>query len=438
MSLVSRSQSQRSIRSFRLTLTRLLVIAATPLITAAARGDEWPRFRGPTGQGMTSETGLPTVWGAKENKNVVWKAELPPAIAAGRADNNQSSPIVWGDRVFATTVFWPTGKPQSEFPEQHVTCFNLSDGARQWDTVVPHGPWLLADLRGGYGAPTPATDGQRLYVAFGSATIAALDMQGKLLWQKEIADYKSIDVSFASSPILYRDTVLLLCDKNDHASTLTAYDAASGEVRWEKKRPNVAFDHTTPVQVEIHGKPQLLIAASNSLEGVDPENGDLLWQANTPGDVPSPIYHRGLVYSDSGRGGPGIAVDPDGSGDLTKTNVKWKIAQIPEGLSSPAAFGNALYRLHTPAVLRSFDMADGRQRFTARLDGVATQASPIVTAEGVIYLASAGRSYVIKAGPNLDILSVNDLDDPGPASPAAAHGMLILKGSKYLFGIGKK
>ena len=415
-----------------------LVTIVFVLASATARADEWPRFRGPTGQGLTSETNLPTTWGGKESKNIAWKVSLPATEAQGRADNNQSSPIIWGDQVFVTTVYWPAGTPTSEFPEQHVTCYKLADGTRQWDVTVPHGPWLLTDLRGGYDAPTPATDGRRLYVAFGSATIAALDMRGKPLWQRDIADYKSIDVCFASSPTIYRDTVLLLCDKNNAASTLIAYDAASGEIRWAKKRPTVAFDHTTPVLVEIDGKPELLVPASNALQGLDPETGDVLWWANTPGDVPSPVYHNGLVYTDSGRGGPGIAVDPHGSGDITKSNVKWKIPQIPEGLSSAVAFGDTLYRLHTPNVLRAFDTADGRERFKARLEGLATQTSPIVTPDGTIILASGGKSYVIKAGHQLDIVATNDLDDPSPASPAAAHGMLVIKGGKNLYGIANR
>ncbi|HEY2148478.1 MAG TPA: PQQ-binding-like beta-propeller repeat protein, partial [Pirellulales bacterium] len=260
-------------------------------VGAIARGEEWPKFRGPTGQGITSETGLPIEWGGKEGKNIVWKSPLPPTAIKGKADNNQSSPIIWGDAVFVTTVYWPDGTPQSEFPEQHVTRYRLSDGSRQWDKTVPHGPWLLTDLRGGYGAPTPATDGERLYVAFGSATIAALDLAGKRLWQHDLADYKSIDVCFASSPILYGNTVLLLVDKNGGASTLTAYDAASGDVRWQKKRPTVVYDHTTPLLVEIGGKPELLIAASSALQAVDPSSGDVVWSASTPGDVPTPVYH---------------------------------------------------------------------------------------------------------------------------------------------------
>jgi outer membrane protein assembly factor BamB len=423
---------------------RSFLAAATVITVLSIHGpktilaDDWPRFRGPTGQGLTNEINLPTTWGGKEAKNIAWKTPLPPTVAKGRADNNQSSPITSGERVFVTTVYWPAGTSTSEFPEQHVTCYTLIDGDRRWDVTVPHGPWLLTDLRGGYGAPTPATDGRRLFVAFGSATIAAIDLNGKPLWQHDIADYESIDVCFASSPIVYRDTVLLLCDKNSGASTLTAYDAASGDVRWEKKRPKVAFDHTTPVLAEVDGKPQLLVPASNALQGIDPDTGEVLWWANTPGDVPSPVYHNGLVYTDSGRGGPGIAVDPHGLGDITKTNVKWRIAQIPEGLSSAAVFGDTLYRLHTPNVLRAFDMADGHERFKARLEGIVTQASPIIAADGTIFFASGGKSYVTKAAHELDIIATNDLDDPSPASPAAAQGMLVIKGAKNLYGIGKR
>src|SRR5205807_1052114 len=150
----------------------ILLVVGLIAASNGARGEEWPRFRGPTGQGLTSETGLPIVWSGKDGKNVVWKRPLPPTAAKGRSDNNQSSPIIWGDAVYVTTVYWPAGKPQSEFPEQHVTCYKLTDGAERWDKTVPPGPWLLTDLRGGYGAPTPATDGRRLYVAFGSAVIA--------------------------------------------------------------------------------------------------------------------------------------------------------------------------------------------------------------------------------------------------------------------------
>jgi outer membrane protein assembly factor BamB len=381
---------------------------------------------------------LPIKWGGKNNENVLWKSPLPATAAKAEADANQSSPIVWGDQVYVTSAYWPAGKSHHEFAEQHITCYRLSDGARQWDTAVAHGPWQLGDLRGGYAAPTPTTDGQRLYVAFGSARISALDMQGKELWHRDIIDYKSIDVCFASSPILYRDTVILLTDKNQDKGRLTAYDKASGEIHWEKPRPTIVYGHTTPLLTTIGGKPQMLIASSHVLQAFHPENGELIWWVETVGDVPTPVYHNGLVYTDSGRGSQGIAVDPDGTGDITKTNIKWRVGNIPEALGSAVAFGDSLYRLHTPAVLRCFDMSDGHQRYAERLEGVSTPSSPIVTPQGILYFASAGKSYVVKAGHKLDILATNDLEDPCQAAPAVAQGRLILKGSRYLYCIGKK
>ncbi len=420
---------------------RALAIVVASLVLGSHRdllkAENWSGYRGPTGQGLTTETNLPTEWGGPKNLHVRWKTPLPPTVVKAEADRNQSSPIIWNDRIYATTVYWPAGTKHDEFPEQHVSCYQLDDGKQLWDVTVPHGPWRLGDLRGGYGAPTPATDGQRLYVAFGSAIIAALDMQGKLIWKQELKDSTAFDVAFATSPVIYRDSILMHCGRNNKLSTLTAYDAATGNVRWEKKQPTLAFDHTTPTLVKIAGKPQLLVSGSSELQGVEPESGDVVWFASASGDVPSPVYDGSLVYSDSGRGGPGIAVDPIGMGDVTKTNIKWKIPQIPEGLGSAALSGDYLLRLHTPGVLRCFNFKTGKELFSSRLEGVSTQSSPIVAPDGVVYFASAGKSYVVKAGPKLEILATNDLQDGSEASPAVAPKRLILKGSKYMYCIRK-
>jgi outer membrane protein assembly factor BamB len=410
----------------------LLMLAIAP-----ARGENWPAFRGPTGMGTSSERNLPTKWNIKTGENIVWKVELKPTAAKGKADLNQSSPIVWGDQVIVATVYWPEGTAQSEFPEQHVTSYRLADGSEEWDCKVPVGAWKLSDLRGGYGAATAATDGKHIYIPFGSATLACLDMQGRLVWQKPIEHHESIDVAFATSPVLYKDHVLLLSDKNNKNSTLTAYDAATGEIAWTQKRPDVAFNHTTPLLATIAGKPQLIVAASNVLQGLDPESGEVIWKCATPGDVTMPVIRDNIVYSDSGRGGPGLAVDATGKGDVA-ANVKWRIGNIPEGLSSPVIAGDYLLRTHNPGVLRCIRWSDGGQQYSGRLNGASMQSSPVVTADGLVYFASGGRSYVIRPGKTLDIVATSDLDDAGAASPAISHGKLIIKGTKYLYAIGNQ
>jgi len=421
-------------------MLRTLLALGLIATTTAANAENWPQFRGPTGMGIVTEAGLPTTWGGPAGENVLWKVPLPGATPAGKAklDHNQSSPIVWGDRIFVTASHWPEGRQQSEFPEHHVACYRTADGMRLWDTTVDPGPWKLSDLRGGYSAPTPATDGQRVYVLFGSAVLAALDLDGKPLWRQELPDFQSFDVAIAGSPIVYRGSVILLSDKNNQKAVLTAYDPATGAIQWEQKRPGVAFAHSTPTIAEIGGRPQMLIGASNALQGLDPSSGEILWWVKTPGDVCSPVSADGIIYTDSGRGGPAVFVEPAGTGDLTATAVKGKVAQISEGLSSPVIAAGHVYRLHNPAILKCFNLRTGAEAFATRLEGVSVASSPIATPEGNIYFASAGKTFVIKAGPKFELVATNDLNDQSAASVAVANGKLFFKGREHLTCVSKK
>jgi outer membrane protein assembly factor BamB len=418
----------------------LLCLATLAVLHPAVRAGDWPGWRGPTGLGFTDDKALPLRWDGKTGQNVLWKVALPGTEAKADFDFNQSSPIVWGDRVFVTTVSWPPGVTRKEFPEHHVTCYRAGDGKQLWDTPVPHGPWLLNDFRGGgYGAPTPATDGERVYVLFGSAVFAALDLDGHIVWRKEINPH-AFDVCLSTSPVVYRDTVLLLCDQADpKRSRLAAFDCKTGAIKWERKRPDASFSHSTPVLVEVKGRPQLLVSASGALQGIDPADGTVLWSCRNPGDVPSPAYGAGLVFCDSGRGGPAVAVDPTGTGDVTKTHLKWTAGRVPDGtFSSPIIVGEHVYQLLGTGVLKCWKAADGTLLHEERLEGVTDAPSPVATADGRLYFASAGRSYVLRAGGKPEVLAVNDLGDRCRASPAVSNGRLFLKGQHFLFAIGNK
>ncbi|MBM4154806.1 MAG: hypothetical protein FJ221_07215 [Lentisphaerae bacterium] len=415
----------------------LLALTATTGVTADEPAGNWPQFRGPTGLGYTGEKNLPLQWGGPSNENVLWKS---PLIGAGHA-----SPIVWGDSVFVCTAKWPAdGATQSGvIPDHHVACYRVADGKLVWDTIVPPGPWKRNNAGdkpgGGYAAPTPVTDGKLVYCVFGSAVIAALDFQGKIVWRKEIVPY-SFDVMMGGSPILYQDTVILLNAMNG-GSNVSALDKATGELKWQQKYADMGFGHSTPVVIPVKEKPQLLVLASgmaekeNALRSLDPATGQPLWWCRGAGDSSSPAFGAGIVYFDSGRGGKGVAVDPSGTGDVSATHTRWTAKA--DGVSSPIIVGPHVYRLTGSGVLKCWATSTGEQVYSERLDGLSTKwASPITDGNGRLYFASAGKSYVIQSGPEFQVLAVNDLDDGNHPSPAVAQGRLFLVGLKSVYCIG--
>jgi outer membrane protein assembly factor BamB len=418
----------------------VLVFLATS--RGASCGEHWPQFRGPTGLGYTDDKHLPLQWGGPDKQHVIWQS---PLVGQGHA-----SPVIWGDAMFVCTVKWPgDGAPQADvIPDHHVVCYRVADGKRLWDTVIPPGPWLRKDFRsgpgGGYAAPTPVTDGRLVYCVFGSSVIAALDFQGQIAWRKEIVPY-TFDVTVGSSPVLFGQTVILLCAMASHSdSQVIAWDQSNGEVKWRRAFPDMAFGHSTPVLISVKAKPQLLVLASGmsesgqALRSLDPASGEPLWWCRGAGDAASPACGSGLVYFDSGRGGKGVAVDPSGVGDVSATHVRWTGPVISEAIGSPIIVGPHLYRLQSPGVLKCWEVATGKQVYAERLDGISsTWASPIADGAGRVYFATAGKSYVIQSGPEFRVLAVNDLGDGNHPSPAVAHGRLFLVGQRHVYCVGK-
>ncbi len=197
--------------------------------------------------------------------------------------------------------------------------------------------------------------------------------------------------------------------------------------------------------IDVDGKPQLIVVASQvaesrwGVQSFDPASGKLLWWCQAAGDAASAAFGSGIVYSDNGRGGAGVAIDPTGQGDVSDTHVKWRVDQVPEGIGSPVIAGGLVYRLHRPNVLKCWRASDGKQVYAQRLDHLSTTwASPIVDAAGRLYVATAGVSYVIQTGEEFKILATNDLGDPNHASPAVAGDKLILVGTRNVYCIATK
>lgn len=413
------------------------------LFAGGSQAEQWPAFRGPSGQGLSGAKDLPVEWGGAESENVLWKS---PIVGEGHA-----SPIVWGDRVFVCTARWDESvKDRTKvIPEHHVLCYRASDGKRLWDAKVEPGPWLRNDFRsgpgGGYAAPTPTTDGKHVFVVFGSSVIAALDYSGRQVWRNEIEPY-GFDVTVGSSPVLFRNTVLMLCTMSNKVdSRLNAYNKADGTVKWEAPLPTTGFAHSTPLPIEVNGKPQLVVVASGGgetdegVQSFDPTNGKRLWWCRGGGDASSAAFGAGIVYCDNGRGGPGVAIDTSGTGEVTDTHIRWRINHIPEAIGSPLIIGDLVYRLHKPNVLKCWRASDGKEVYAERLDKLTSNwASPIADASGRLYFATAGVSYVVQSGEEFKVLAVNDLGDPNHASAATASGKLFLVGTRNVYCVGAK
>lgn len=426
---------------FRMFPPALSAMALVLALLSPALGENWPAFRGPGGQGISTDKELPLKWNAKTGENVLWKA---PIRGQGHA-----SPIIWGDRLFICTVQWPAGTADQKkvIPDHFVTCYDARDGKRLWETQIDPGKWVRDDFRsgpgGGYACPTPCTDGKLVYAVFGSSVIAALDFEGKLAWRKEIEPH-SFDVTIGTSPILHGQTVLFVCamaKKND--SKIIAFDKATGDVKWETKTPDMAFAHSTPLIIEVAGRPQMLMAAGamgsgkHALQSFDPADGRRLWWCKGGGEASSPVFGSGIVYFDSGRGGAGTAVEPGGEGDVSETSIKWTTGNFGEAIGSPVIVDGRIYRLISGGVLRCWDAKTGEQVFSGRIGVSTTWASPVADGQGRIYFASAGKSVVVQAGAELKVLAENDLGDANHASPAASGGRLYFLGGNNVYCVGK-
>src|SRR5262245_31272135 len=419
----------------------VMVLAALVCFAAAGRAGDWPGWRGPTGVGDTDEKDVPLTWDGKTGQNILWKTPLRGGGPGqtGFGSPGHSCPIVWRNHVFITTAVWPAGATgeawKTEIPEHHVLCFRASDGRQLWDTVVPPGKCVVDNFYHGDAVPTPVTDGKHVFALFGSGVIAALDLDGKLVWREELPRLKDVDGGICSSPILYEDTVIFpgIADGG-----WRALGKATGKLKWEQKSRD-RNRMSTPALIRIGDRTQLIHYAGG-IQSLDPGTGELLWfcRGVTSGQS-SPVFGSGLLYTDAGRyGQQGNVVDATGKGDVSKTHVKWTAKATVAAGSSAIIVGPFIYRACDPGLIRCRELATGEILYEERTPGICPGASPIACADGRIYFGSPGKSYVIKAGPKFELLATNDLNDGHYTTPAVSNGRIFIKGKSHLWCIGTK
>jgi outer membrane protein assembly factor BamB len=401
----------------------LALTAAALLANSHASAENWPRWRGPQGNAVSSEAKLPLRW--SERENVAWKADLP--------GEGSSSPIVWDERVFVAYA-------RELGNRRGVLCLDRSTGKTLWTReITDENPEIASSLTG-HAAATPATDGQHVVAAFGNAGVVCYDFQGALLWHRRLGEFES-ELGLASSPVIHNDRVFLVCDHDGSRfrsfdSFLIALDLASGETRWKTERPGLFRSWSTPILAPVGEAFELVVSAQDELRGYDPGNGDLLWRVTGMSGwvAPSPVFAHNLIFATSGKDGPTMAVRPGGRGDVTETQVAWQHARGAPYVCSPLVYGDFLYVHTEQGVLTCRRAATGEEVYRRRLDGKFSASA--VSGDGKIYLTSeAGETFVLKPGETFEILAKNSLGEECLASPAISNQCLFLRTDHALFCI---
>jgi outer membrane protein assembly factor BamB len=395
--------------------TLSLTLSLLAFVTVA-RAD-WPQFRGPHGNGIASALLLPDKIGTN---SIAWAADLP-----GRG---LSSPIVIGDRVFVTCS---SGPKQDRL---HVICFNAKDGTKRWERQFWATGRTMCHEKTCVAAPTPASDGERLFAIFSSNDIVCLDLDGNLLWLRGLTrDYPNASNSLGmSSSLTVADGVVIAMVENDDDSFTAGLDAKTGVNRWKLARPRTA-NWTSPMLFKSGATTHALLQSSKGLVAVEPATGRIVWQyTDGASTIPSATVSEGVVYVPS----HGItALQPEPEGQSPKQ--LWRSGQLSPATASPVVLNQKVFTLNNAGVLSCADATDGKRVWQLRLKGPFS-ATPIGAGNLLYCVNEKGLLQVVDiAAPEGAVTSELDLGKTILSTPAIAHDAIYVRSDAKLWKLGK-
>jgi outer membrane protein assembly factor BamB len=424
-------------REIQSALAALAVLFLTGRLYAAST--DWPEFRGPTGDGQVSATGLPLRW--SETNNVRWKSEIPL--------RGWSTPVVMGGQVWMTSA-------TVDGHDFYAICVDAETGEIIYNEKVFHceNPEPLGNgaAMNCYATPSPAIEPGRVFVHYGSYGTACLNTAtGKVIWKRDDLPCRHYHGP-ASSLVLYRNLLILTMD-GVNVQYLAALDKHTGQTIWKTDR-SVAWNdenttdrmvkdgdrrkaHSTPLIVTAAGKPQLLSVGAKAAYSYDPLTGKELWkvQFDDWSAAPRPIYDQGLAFIVTGLVKAELwAVKPNGSGDVTSTNIVWKLKTHVGKYSSPLIVDGLIYTAADESFITCLEAATGQVVWTERVGGN-FEASPIYADGRLYFFNQQGVTTVLKPGRTCDILATNSLDDGFMASPAVSGKSLFLRAKTHLYRV---
>ena len=416
---------------------RALFLGTICVFSAGAMSDDWPRWLGPDGLGVSAETDLPVSW--SKSKNVAWKVDLP---GWGR-----SSPIVVGDRVYLTS--------QSEDDALHVHCIGKAKGKILWSKQIGRGNQKANRLHN-MASPTPVADANHVWVLFGTGDLACLDRDGRITWQQNIQKRYGryhIQWGMGSSPILLDGKLFIVCMKDKGNSYLLALEADTGKKIWKKSRDFPAVgeardSYTSPIVYRSNGSSQIVVCGAEHINAYDPKDGKQLWvsgglEVSHPygRSVSSPTAGEGLIIAVSSgyqHRGHVLALEAGGRGDVTKSHRIWTFDRHASDCPTPVIYRGRIYIVKDSGLVSCLELHSGEVLWQERLfRGTDVKVSP-VAGDGKIYFTnSEANTVVIDAASQLKILARNPLDDETLATPALSGSAVIIRTRDAVYAMGK-
>jgi outer membrane protein assembly factor BamB len=402
---------------------------------SVAHADNWPQWRGPSLNGVSTEKNLPAKWTTEDN--IAWKLPMPAWSG--------STPIIWRDRIFLNVA---------EGNDLYLWCVDRTKGAMLWKQLLGSGNVKMRKQN--MSSPSPVTDGKTVYVMTGTGILKAFDFAGKELWirnvQKEYGAF-GLNWGYASSPLLFEDSLyvqVLHGMRTDDPSYVMRINRTSGKTIWKVDRPTSAIRespdaYTTPALLRYGKATEIVITGGDCVTGHDPATGKELWRANglNPDNDPSyrivasPIIFDEIIYAPT-RVRPLLALKAGGRGDISTSHLLWSTVNGPD-VPTPVTDGKYFYIVNDRGIMWCLDAKTGTEIYGQQRLKPGTYSGSLVLADDKLYITNEeGLTTVIKAGPKFEVVAENPLNDYCLSSPAISDGQIFIRTATNLHCIGKK